>query len=116
MENSTAQIRIQNELTESFQVKNGLKQGDRLAPILFNLTLEYIIRKLALTTDATVMYRSVKVMGYADDVIILGRYRAAVNEAYTALENHAKTVGLNINTDKTKAVVQTKKQWRDKFI
>jgi sorting nexin-29 len=62
------------------------------------------------------MYRSVQVMGYADDINILGRSRAAINEAHTALENQAKTVGLNINTDKTNAVVQTRKQCRDKVI
>jgi hypothetical protein len=107
MGNFTTQIRIKNELTESFQVKNGLKKGDGLAPVLFNLTLEYIIRKLLLTTDSTVMYRSVQVMGYADDINILGRSRMAVNEAYTALKNQAKTVGLNINTDNIKALVQT---------
>jgi hypothetical protein len=109
-ENFTAQIRIQNELMDSFQVKNGLKQGDGLAPLLFNLTVEYIIRKLLLTTDSIVIYRSLHVTGYADNVNILGRSRMAVNEVYTAPENKAKTVGLNINTVNTKAAVQTRKQ------
>jgi hypothetical protein len=37
---TTAQVRIQTELTNVFLMKNGLKQGDRLATILFNLSLE----------------------------------------------------------------------------
>jgi hypothetical protein len=62
------------------------------------------------------MYRTVQVMGYADDINILGRSKTAVSETYTALENQAKMVGLSVSTDKTKALVQTRKQWRDKVI
>jgi hypothetical protein len=40
----------------------------------------------------------------------------AVNEVCTALENQATTVGLSINRDKTEAVVQTRKQWKDEVI
>jgi hypothetical protein len=63
-----------------------------------------------------VMYRSVQIMGYTDDIKILGRSRMAGNEVYTALENQAVTVGLNINTYKTKAIIQTRKQMREKAI
>jgi hypothetical protein len=97
-------------------VKNGLKQGYWLAPILFNVSLQYIIRKQSLTEDSTVMYTSVQVMGYADDINILGRSRMAVNEACTALENQATIAGLNIDSEKTKAVIKTKKQLRDEVI
>jgi hypothetical protein len=29
-----------------FPIQNGLKQGDALSPLLFNLSLEYAIRKV----------------------------------------------------------------------
>ena len=74
MENTMSPVKIQNELTESFLVKNGLKQWDWLAPVLFNLSLEYIMRKLPVTTDSTLMYKSVQVIEYAD-INILGAYQ-----------------------------------------
>jgi hypothetical protein len=33
-------------VSDIFQIKNGLKQGDVLSPLLFNFTLEYDIREV----------------------------------------------------------------------
>jgi sorting nexin-29 len=44
MQGTTAKVKVQNELSESFRIQNGLRQGDALACILFNLALEKIIR------------------------------------------------------------------------
>jgi hypothetical protein len=37
MEGTTAKVKIQNELSESFHIQNGLRQGDALACILFHI-------------------------------------------------------------------------------
>ena len=37
-------------MTDGFQVGTGLKQGDGLALNLFNIALEYVIRKLSVQT------------------------------------------------------------------
>jgi hypothetical protein len=44
MRNSEAQVKIQTQLAEPFKIRQGLKQGDGLAPSLFNLALEYAIK------------------------------------------------------------------------
>jgi hypothetical protein len=36
---------IGKHLSDSFPIQNGLKQGDALPPLLFNLAIEYAIRK-----------------------------------------------------------------------
>jgi hypothetical protein len=33
-------------LSDSFPIQNGLEQGDALSPLLFNIALEYAIRKV----------------------------------------------------------------------
>jgi hypothetical protein len=76
MKDKTAQVIIQTELMDAFQMKNGLKQGYRLATILFNISLEYIIRKVPIATNSTSFYKSPQLVGYADDINILGRSRA----------------------------------------
>lgn len=43
------QVKIHNELTESFETTEGLKYGDGLASLLFNLALEHVIGKPNLT-------------------------------------------------------------------
>jgi hypothetical protein len=37
MEGTAAKVKVQNELSESFCIRNGLRQGDALACILFNI-------------------------------------------------------------------------------
>jgi hypothetical protein len=39
-------FRIGKYLSESFLIKNGLKQGDALSPLVFNFALEYANRKV----------------------------------------------------------------------
>jgi sorting nexin-29 len=46
MTGTETQVNVQTELTNTFEISKGLKQGDELAPMLFNLALEYVIRKL----------------------------------------------------------------------
>jgi hypothetical protein len=57
MEDSAFYIKIQTELTEPTATRNGLKQGDGLAPLLFNIVLEYVIRKSKISTDGTLIYK-----------------------------------------------------------
>jgi hypothetical protein len=47
-----------------FQVKQGLKQKDGLAPLLLSLVLDYVIRKLQVGTRHTLEYTSVQIVGY----------------------------------------------------
>jgi len=46
MEISTYCVKIGTVMTGDFKVGTGLKQGDGLAPSIFNITLEYVIRQL----------------------------------------------------------------------
>jgi len=46
MENTQYQVKVDNILSEAFQVRTGLKQGDTLSPMLFNLALEETIREI----------------------------------------------------------------------
>ena len=41
-----SKVRIGNYLSSSFPIKNGLKQGDALSPLLFHFALEYAIKKI----------------------------------------------------------------------
>jgi hypothetical protein len=45
MEGTTAKVKIQNELSKSFHIRNGLGQGDAPACILFNTALEKTIHE-----------------------------------------------------------------------
>jgi len=46
MKNTEAKVKFQTQLAEQFKIRQGFKQGDRLAPALFNLALEYVSMKV----------------------------------------------------------------------
>jgi hypothetical protein len=39
-----SRVRVGKHLSDKFLIKNGLKEGDALSPLLFNFALEYAIR------------------------------------------------------------------------
>jgi hypothetical protein len=41
-----SRVRVGKYLSEMFPVRNGLKQGDALSPLLFNFALEYAIKRV----------------------------------------------------------------------
>jgi len=51
----------------------------------------------------------VQLIGYADDINIMGRTKRAISDVYGELKERAKEVGLIINVDKTKAMVQNRR-------
>ena len=46
MHNMVAKVQVQTEMTVLFEVRDGLKQGDGLEPLLFNVIMECVLRKI----------------------------------------------------------------------
>jgi hypothetical protein len=46
IKNTEAKVKFQTQLAEALKISQGFKQGDGLAPALFNLALEYVIMKV----------------------------------------------------------------------
>jgi hypothetical protein len=75
----TYHVKIGPIITDGFKVGNGLKQGDSLAANLFNIALQYVIRLLSVQIKSTIFYISLQLIGYADDINIMGRTKRAVS-------------------------------------
>ncbi|KAL4089314.1 hypothetical protein QTP88_024368 [Uroleucon formosanum] len=103
MEGTKYQARVDNLLSDTFTVETGLKQGDALSPLLFNLALEKKVRMMQnAESGVAVNEHRVQILGFADDLNILGESLEDALNQTVALENAAAKVGLQINVEKTK--------------
>ena len=119
-----AKIRVDDELLDEIEVKNGLQQGCTMAPTLFNLYVCMVVESWMpkmRDIDGVGMYvtfykldqqlfrrytRNARDVLYkckfADDVALLVTTRTAAEAAITAYSSEARKFGLMVSTPKMK--------------
>lgn len=63
-------VRYMNKMSKSFEVKTGLRKGDVLSPVLFNLALEQMVRNIK-DNSSMELVGNITLLAYANDVVIL---------------------------------------------
>jgi hypothetical protein len=97
-----SKVRIGNHLSDNFLIQKGIKQGDALAPLLFNFALEYAIRKVQEIQLGLKRNGTHKLLAYIDDVNLLGDNIDTIKKNKETIIGASKEVGLVINVEKTK--------------
>ena len=80
-----SRVRVGKNFSEMFPIRNGLKQGDALSPLLFNFALGYAIKRVQVNQDCLKLNGTLQLLAYADDVNILGESVHTVKENMEAL-------------------------------
>jgi hypothetical protein len=101
---------VGKHLSDRFPVKNGLKKGDTLSPLLFNFVLEYAIMGAQANQVGLKLNGTHLLLVYADVVNILGGSIHTVRKNTEALLIVSKEIGLEVNAEKTKYVVMSRDQ------
>jgi hypothetical protein len=60
-------VRVSKNLTDMFPVRNDLKQGDALSPLIFNFASEYAIRRVQEIQNILKLNCAHQLLVYADD-------------------------------------------------
>ena len=101
-------VRVGKNLSDMFPIRNGLKQGDALLPLLFNFASEYAIRRVQMNQDDLKLNGTHQLLAYADDVNILGGSAHTVKENAEALVVATKEIRLEVN--ETKYMIMSRDQ------
>ena len=124
-EDTTARVRVKGKLSESLSLKTGVKQGCVLSPLLFNIFLDWVVRKvLAEVGETGIEIRFCKdrkwlhlkkkdmtermfvnLLMYADDMAVLGDDFESVKRFMIELDRQLIAVGMEMNVKKTKMMV-----------
>lgn len=103
MEETKYQVRVDSILFEAFTVETGLKQGDALSPLLFNLAIEKVVRTMQNAGSGVAFNEHrVQILGFANDLNILSESLEDTLDQTMALENAAAKIGLHIYVVKIK--------------
>jgi len=88
-----------------FPVKNGLKEGDALSPLLFNFALEYTISWVQVNQDGMKLNGTHQLQVYADNINIMRVWVHTIKDNAEALIVASKEIELEVNADKIKYMV-----------
>jgi sorting nexin-29 len=101
---------LDKHLSDMFPIKNVLRQGGALSPLLFNFAINYAIRRVQVNKDGLNLNGTHELLVYADDVNILGRSVHPIKKKTEVLVVVGKEIGLEVNADKTQYMVMSRDQ------
>jgi sorting nexin-29 len=67
---TVGKVKFNGDLSNTFKIKRGLRQGYVLSPLLFNLVLERVMRQMPGKRGGIIFNRTTQWLGYADVGII----------------------------------------------
>jgi len=112
LRNTTRRVKVQNMMTEECAINKGLRQGDALSTQLFNVVLGKVMRHIQIDKGESIYTRTLQILAYADDVNLIGRSTGRLNDAVVQMEEGANEVGMRINEEKTKYMINTRNKVR----
>jgi hypothetical protein len=97
-------------LFDTFPVRNYLKQGDALPPLLINFVLEYANRKVQENQARPKLNGTHQLLVCAGDVNPLEDNIGTINKNTETLTDTSKVVGLEVNAEKTSNMLLSRRQ------
>ncbi|GFV74006.1 retrovirus-related Pol polyprotein from type-2 retrotransposable element R2DM [Trichonephila clavipes] len=100
--NAKSEIRCGPDWSPPIPMKAGVRQGCPLSAILFNLSLEQILRP-ALEVDSegySLFGKSLRCLAYADDLVILDKSKSSLQLLLDSLCSISSSIGLRFNPPK----------------
>ena len=113
--NTRSVVRSPDGDTDFFNITEGVLQGDTLAPFIFIICLDYVLRKaldknldlgftLTKQKNRRHLAKTITDADYADDLAVLADYLKDATSLLHSAETTAREIGLYVNADKTEFI------------
>jgi len=96
-------IICEGEATDRLSVTVGVRQGCPLSMLLFNIGIDPILNKLDSIRGSTpikIGESTISCMAYADDLVLFGTSKYAINKLTTCATKYVRTVGMQFRISK----------------
>ena len=111
--NTRSRVKFRGTLSESFEIKTGVRQGDGLSPLLFNCALDKVIREWRKEMEKQNIPNGIYLghkrkglvvdcLAFADDLALLASSVEIAVKQLNILKHQAAKVGLLLSLEKTK--------------
>lgn len=113
---NTTKLRVNKKLTTSIKTSTGIRQGDSLSPLLFNIVMEKIIEAVR---ECGPGYRlgqhRIHSLYYADDALLVAESEDDLQRLLYTFKNTAEKYNMKISTTKTKSMTISREPLRCKL-
>ena len=95
-------VRVSQGHTDFFNVDSGVRQGDLLSPLLFNIVLDFVMRRIEFAGKGLQLIRARRQrdLAYADDICLLADDVVYMKRMTEVVVCEATKTGLRVNTRK----------------
>ena len=106
----TSRVKVNNTLCDSFECRNGLRQGKSLSPVLFAMHVNDINDAL---NDHTI--HKINILLYADDLVIIASNRLDLKRKLDRLHQYCIKNCLSVNIKTSKILVNNSRKPTESF-
>jgi hypothetical protein len=99
-------VKLMEGLTPDFKYDIGIKQGDGLSPVLFNIFINDVCSIFDESSDPLILNnKRISNLLYADDLLLLSQSQTGLQTSLQKLETYCTKWHLEVNTDKSKIMI-----------
>ena len=102
--NSTTKLRIGGRESGKIPVRQGVKQGDPMSPILFNFVIDWALADLNPRMGYSLGNERINHLAFADDVVLVSESVIGLQAQVHSFEKHLLGSGLTLNPGKCKSL------------
>ena len=103
---TTAQIRLNDRISRTIILKNGVRQGNSLSPMLFNLIMDKIIANMPEELEYRMgnALAPIHIMCYADNAVLIADSEENLQNLLLRFHQMAERLNMEISLNKTKSL------------